>query len=147
MSLEENKSIVRRLYEAVNMQDLSSLEDFISTDYIDHTRKIRGLEAFKQLGIMLFNAFSDFHVTIGDIIAEGDKVWVYTTITATHNGEYLGLAPTGSKFTQASVDIFRIVDGKIAEGWNIQNELDFLKQLGLIEYTEKGKKLFPEDVS
>jgi len=95
---------------------------------------------------MLFNAFPDFHETTEDIIAEGDKVWVRNTITATHKGEYLGSAPTSNKFTEASVDIFRIVDGKIAEGWNIEDELDFYKQLGVIEYTEKAKKLFPEEV-
>jgi predicted ester cyclase len=135
------------LYEAINTQNLSSIEDFMATDFVDHTRKIRGLEALKQFGSMLFNAFPDFHETTEDYIAEGSKVWVRTTITATHKGEYRGLAPTGNKFKEASVDIFRIVDGKIAEGWNVQDELDFLKKLGLIEYTEKGKKLLPNDVS
>ena len=46
------------------------------------------------------------------------------------------------------VDIFHIVDGKMVEHFNgVNDEMDFRKQLGLIEYTEKGKKLFPEDVS
>ena len=57
MSLEENKTIVRRLYEAVNTQDLFSVEDFIAPHYVDHTRCLRGLEAFKQFGTMIFNAF------------------------------------------------------------------------------------------
>jgi predicted ester cyclase len=145
LSLEENKAIVRRLYEAVNTKDLSSIEDFIALDYIGHSRNIQGLEKFKQFGRTIFKAFPDFHETTKDIIAEGDKVWVYSTITATNTGEYLGLAPNGKKFTEESVDIFHIVDGKIVEGWNIQNELDFLKKLGFIEYTEKGKKLFPKE--
>ena len=145
MSLEENRAIVLRLYEAVNTQNLSSLEEFVALDYVDHTRKIRSLEALKQFGAMIFNTFPDFHETTEDIIAEGDKVWVRNTITATHKGEYLGLLPTGNKFTEASVDIFRIVDGKIVEGWNIQDELDFYIKIGAIEYTEKGKKLFPEN--
>jgi len=144
MSLEENKAIVLRLYEAVNTRNLSSLEEFVALDYVDHTRKIRGLEAFKQFGAMIFNTFPDFHETTEDIIAEGDKVWVRNTITATHKGEYLGLPPTGNKFAEASVDIFRIVDGKIVEGWNIQDELDFYKKIGAIEYTEKGRNLFQE---
>ena len=142
MSLEENKAIVLRLYEAVNTRNLSSLEEFVALDYVDHTRKIRSLEALKQFGAMIFNTFPDFHETTEDIIAEGDKVWVRNTITATHKGEYLGLPPTGNKFAETSVDIFRIVDGKIVEGWNVQDELDFYKKIGAIEYTEKGKKLF-----
>ena len=95
----------------------------------------------KQFEIILFKAFPDFHETIEDIIAEGDKVWVRSTVTATHIGEFGGLAPTGRKFTEVSVDIFRVVNRKIVEGWNIQDELDFLKQLGIIEY--KG---FPNEV-
>jgi len=53
-------------------------------------------------------------MTIEDIIAEGDKVWVHITETMTHTGEYRGIAPTGKKITFPSVWIHRIVDGKIA---------------------------------
>jgi len=141
MSLEENKAIVRRLIEAVNTQDLSSAEDLVAPDYVDHTRQLRGREALTQFATMIFKSFSDFHVTIEDIIAEGDKVWARYKITGTHTGEYRGLAPTGKKFTEAFVDIFRMVNGKVAEEWHVSNELDFLKQLGVIEYTEKAKKL------
>ena len=145
MSLEENKALIRRLYEVVNTQDLSPTGDFIAVDFVDHTRGLHGLEALKQFGEMIFKAFPDFHETLEDIIAEGDKVWTRSRITGTHKGEFQGLSPTGKKFTEASVDIFRIADGKLSEGWNVTDELDFLKQLGIIEYTEKGKKLFPEN--
>jgi predicted ester cyclase len=66
-------------------------------------------------------------------------------LTGTHTGEYYGLAPTGKKITYTAVAICRIVDGKIVEGWGVYDMLDFYKQLGAIEYTEKGKKLFPEE--
>ena len=92
---------------------------------------------------MLIKGFPDFHMTIEDIIAEGDKVWVRTTNTGTHKGEFRGLAPTDKKFIEAAVWISRMVDGKVVEEWGATDELDFLKQLGIIEYTEKGKKLFP----
>ena len=81
-------------------------------------------------------------MTIEDIIAEEDKVWVHITETMTHTGEYRGIAPTGKKITFPSVWINRIVDGKVVEGWEVYDLLDFLKQLGVIEY--KG---FPEDVT
>ena len=101
----------------------------------------------KQFFSMIFKSFPDFHLTIEDIVAEGDKVWVRSTITATHIGEFYGLPPTGKKFTEASIWINRIVNGKIVEGWDVQDELDFYKKIGAIEYTEKGKKLFPENVT
>jgi predicted ester cyclase len=100
----------------------------------------------KQLFSMIFKSFPDFHLTIEDIIAEGDKVWVRSKIIATHIGEYYGLPPTGKKFTEASVWINRMVNGKIVEGWDVQDELDFYKKIGAIEYTEKAKEfaLFQE---
>ena len=94
---------------------------------------------------MLFEAFPDWHETIEDIVAEGDKVWVYVKGTGTHTGEYLGLAPTGKKMTGSGVNIYRIVDGKFVEGWAVEDWMDFQKQLGIIEYTERAKKVFPED--
>ena len=73
-------------------------------------------------------------------------MWVRFKATGTHTGEHHGLAPTGKKITETGVDILRIVDGKVIEGWRAHDHLDYFKQLGVIEYTEKAKKLFPKDV-
>jgi len=143
--LEENKAIIRRLFEAVNKRDPASLDELMAPDYVDHALQLHGLEANKQVLTMFLKGFPDWHETIQGIIAEGDKVWVRFKSTGTHAGEFRGLAPTGNKFTETGVLIYRIVDGKIAEGWTVSDLLDFFKQLGVIEYTEKGKKLFPED--
>ncbi|RXE56462.1 hypothetical protein ABH15_10325 [Methanoculleus taiwanensis] len=149
MSSEENKAIVRRFIEAYNTRNLDVFDDLVAPDYVDHTHRQHGLESFKQLFTLAFEAFPDWHEHIEDIIAEGDKVWVCVTATGTHTGEWnlsgVSLPPTGKKVTMMMVFIWRIVHGRLAEGWEVDDELDFLKQLGVIEYTEKGKKLFPED--
>ncbi len=151
MSLEENKAIVRRFIEIYNKRNLDLVDDFVAPDYVDHTNKV-DREGLKQLFNMALKAFPDWHETIEDIIAEGDKVWVRVKGTGTHKGELRGvlapsgaLAPTGKKVTITGVVIYRIVDGKLVEGREVDDTLDFYKQLGVIEYTEKGKKLFPED--
>ena len=144
MSLEENKAIVRRFIEAYNKRNLDVFDDLLAPDYFDHTSKV-GPEGLKQLMNMAFKAFPDFHETIEDIIAEGDKVWVRITFTGTHTGKWMGIAPTGKKVTTEMVDIFRIVNGKLVEYRDVNNNLDFLRKLGIIEYTELGKKLFPEE--
>ena len=59
---------------------------------------------------------------------------------------YRGLAPDGKKHTVMGAVIYRIVNGKVVEAWVVEDTLDSLKQLGVIRYTEKAKKLFPEDV-
>ena len=146
MSLEENKTIVRRFIEAYNKRNLDVFDELLAPDYFDHTSQV-GPEGLKQLMTMAFKAFPDFHETIEDIIAEGDKVWVRITFTGTHTDEWMGIAPTGKKITTEMVDIFRLFNGKLVEYRDVNNNLDFLKKLGIIEYTELGKKLFPDDGS
>jgi len=147
MSLEKNKAIIRKMFEAFNKQNLDALDELIAPNYVDHPRQFRSLKSYKQHLTKFYKSFPDSHETIDDIIAEGDKVCIHIKGTATHKGEYRGLAPTGKKTTWESVSIYRIVDGKVAELLYAVAELNFLKQLGVIEYTEKAKKLFPEDVS
>ena len=75
MSLEENKAIVRRFIEIYNKRNLDLIDDLVAPDYVDHTNKV-SREGLKQLFNMALKAFPDWHETIEDIIAEGDKVWV-----------------------------------------------------------------------
>jgi C-1 hydroxylase len=144
MSLEKNKSLVRGFIDAYNARKLDLVDDFVSPEYIDHEKNI-GREGLKQLIAMGINAFPDWHETVEDIIAERDKVWVLLSYTGTHKGEFMGLSPTGRKTTSKAVDIYRIVDGKLAEYWNVTDNLNIFKQVGAVEITEKGKQLFLEE--
>ena len=148
MSLEENKTIVRGVIEAENERNYALLDEFLAPDFVNNqlTQEFRGREIYKQGCETFVKAFPDFHGTIEDITAEGDKVWIRYKGTGTHKGEWLGLAPTGKKMTMNSLAIYRIVDAKVVEMTVVKDLLDFFKQIGVIEYTEKGKKLFPEDV-
>jgi predicted ester cyclase len=90
------------------------------------------------------------------MVAEGDKVWGLFEVTATHTGElhsflpYINknvrAAPTGEKIKFTYVGMYRIVDGKIVDRRSVHAVVEFYKQLGVIEYTEKAKKLFPKNV-
>ncbi|WP_067049837.1 ester cyclase [Methanofollis ethanolicus] len=150
MSSEENKALVRRFIDAYNTRNLDLFEDLVALDYIDHTHQQRGLESFRQLFQLAFEGFPDWYEKIEDMIAEGDRVWVCVRVTGTHTGKWnlfgVTLPPTGNRVTMQMVFIWRIANGKLAEGWEVDSDLDFLRQLGVIQYTEKGKELFPEDV-
>ncbi len=142
---EDNKAVVRRVFEAVNTRRPALLYELMRPDYIHHTLQLRGPESNIRLLTMFFEAFPDWYEKIENIIAEGDEVWVHFRSTGTHMGEFQGLSPSGKKFTETGVLIYRVVNGKIAEGWTIADTLDFFGKIGIIEYTEKGKKLFSED--
>ena len=138
MSLEENKAIIRSLYKVFNKHNPALLDDIIAPDFVHHAQQIQGLESYKQYETIVYKGFPDLHDTIEDIIAEGDKVWVRVKVTGAHKGELRGLAPTGKKMTWEAVSIWRIAGGKVVELQYATNELNFYKQLGVIEYTEKG---------
>ena len=143
MSLEENKAIVRKMFEAINKQSLASLDKLMAADFVlhMHSRQTQGWAVGRQVVEDEIKAFPDFHVAIEDIIAEGDKVCVRLQETGTHKGEYRGLAPTGNKLSYTVAAIWRIVEGKVVEGWIVYDQLEFLEQLGVVKF--QG---FPDEV-
>ncbi|MDN7024502.1 ester cyclase [Methanoculleus sp. FWC-SCC1] len=151
MSPEESKAIVRRFIEAYNTRNLDVFDDLVAPDYVDHTHRQQGRENFRQLFTLAFEGFPDWHERIEDIIAEGDTVWVRVTATGTHTGEWslsgVPLPPTGRKVTMRMVFIWRLENGRLAEGREVDEDLEFLRQLGVIEYTETGRRIFPEAVT
>ena len=106
MSLEENKAILHKLFEATKKNDITLLNDLVASNYINHTRQLHGREEFIQWLIGHFKIFPDFNVTLEDIIAEGDLVCIRITVTGTHKGEHLGIAPTGQKMKVRSVQVY-----------------------------------------
>jgi len=64
---------------------------------------------------MLIKGFPDLLMTIDDMVAEGDKVWVRIKVTGTNTGELRGRAPTGKKYIFTDVHNFRMSNGMIIE--------------------------------
>jgi steroid delta-isomerase-like uncharacterized protein len=89
-----------------------------------------GADLLKEVFGRLHRAFPDLHVTIEDLIAEGDKVVARNTVTGTHQGEYMGLPPTGNSVRYNEVFICRFVDGQLAETWGMVDALSLQRQLG-----------------
>jgi steroid delta-isomerase-like uncharacterized protein len=136
MSTEANKAIVIQLYEEVfNNGDLDLADKLIAPNAITHDPQLPpgvpgGPQGLKAVVTMLRSAFPDDHHTIEDLVAEGDKVVVRTTHTGTHQGTFLGLAPTGKHIANTSIHIFRIASGKLVETWANRDDLGLLQQLG-----------------
>ncbi len=149
MSAEENKALVRRFIEAYNKRNLDVFEELVAEDYTDHTHNLRGREDFKRLFTLAFQGFPDWYEEIEDMIAEDDRVWVRVKATGTHSGEWnpfgVSLPATGKKVTMTMVFYWSIAGGRLAEGGEVDDSLDFMTQLGLIRYTAKGEKFFPEE--
>jgi len=145
MSVAENKALVRRFMQAYNERKMEIFEELVAEDYIDHVFEQTGRDALKSLFTMAFEGFPDWYEAIEDIIAEDDRVWVRVKATGTQTGDWnlLGakLPATGKSVVLNMVFIWRIADGQLAEGWEVDDNLDFLRALGVVEYTELGKPI------
>jgi steroid delta-isomerase-like uncharacterized protein len=136
MSAQENKAIVRRFIEEVfNQRNVEAVDTYMASDYVDHvvppgvppTRA-----GFKQFISMFLAAFPDFHYTIEDELAEGDRIVQRLTARGTQRGEFQGIPATGKQATWSEIHIGRMAGGQIAEHWGSIDQLGMLQQLGVI---------------
>ena len=138
MSTEENKAMVRRVMETYGKGQEASmavLEELYAPDYVYHGPGAFGnadLAATKQMVRAFFTAFPEQHVTVEDLIAEGDKVVSRYTFRATHQGEFMGVPPTGKGMTVSGIMISRFAGGKWVEDWDSPDALSLMQQLGAI---------------
>ena len=142
MSTETNKAVCRRMLDQLYNQHRPELiPEFFTEDLVLYVgRPSRGLpvdrEGFTEQVTMALKAFPDIQITVDDETAEGDKVVVRWTVAGTHQGEFMGIAPTGKTVTRAGVAIYRLVNGKITENWLFADDLDFMRQLGALPTPE-----------
>jgi steroid delta-isomerase-like uncharacterized protein len=134
-----NKAAVTRFVDAVNTGDAEliseSIDELAAPDALIHTPipiDATGPELMKEVFTRLLRAYPDLHITIEDLIEEGDEVVFRNTVTGTHRGEYMGLPPTGRSVTYDEIIIGRFVGGRIAETWAVVDVLSQMRQLGAI---------------
>jgi hypothetical protein len=134
-----NKETVRQFCDAMNTGDADLISETID-ELVEPDAVIRtplpidavGAEVLKEVFTRLHRVFADLYVTIEDLIAEGDKVVSRNSVTGTHQGDYMGVPPTGKSVTYNEIFIFRFVNGRIAETWGVVDVLSQMKQIGVI---------------
>src|SRR5215210_1727617 len=136
MSAEENKAVVRREQEELwnHTGDLDAAQELFAAGQA---------EAAKQEAADFRRGFPDVTSTIEDLIAEGDKVVARWRSRATHQGGYMGIAPTGKEVEFTGISVYRIEAGKIAQSWNEEDELGLMRQIGAISEPEQSEEASP----
>jgi predicted ester cyclase len=121
---EQGKALLRRLIdEVVNQGNLEVTDELFSPELAAEWRQ--GLTAFRA-------AFSDWHMELVDLVAEGDKVVGRFTCSGTHTGPWLGSAPTGRRFERVDeIAILRVKDGRFVDYWPLEDTASRLQQLGI----------------
>jgi steroid delta-isomerase-like uncharacterized protein len=147
VSTEENKATFRRYVEEVGNEGNLDLADDVFDRYLAHQPDgsvlERGPEDVKRFMGEFRSAFPDFHSTIEDQIAEGDRVVTRWRMRGTHQGEFRGIAPTGKELDITGIGIFRFSDGKVVESWDNFDQLGMMRQLGAIPAPEQSEEASP----
>jgi steroid delta-isomerase-like uncharacterized protein len=134
MSDGDGEALARRYYEAVNGGDLTALDGLLAADYRSHRRGVPpGRETVKAFLAHFRAAFPDVSFAVDFIVTSGDLVFARTRTSGTHEAEYFGHPPTGARFVATGIDVFRVVDGRLAEHWGEFDTFGMLQQLGLVD--------------
>jgi steroid delta-isomerase-like uncharacterized protein len=119
---EQNKELVRKYYEEViNGRNLDAVVDYFADERI--------VEGVRRGCFSYFTAFPDLHVSLDELIAEGGAVFLRSTLTGTHDGEYKGIPATGRHVAAEAAEVFRIADGKFVGYWCLTNVAGLMRQI------------------
>jgi predicted ester cyclase len=137
MSTEQNKAMVRRYHEELfNKGNLAVADEVFDSNYANSAFDKLGLpsgpEGFKQYASMIRTAFPDFHLSIEDQVAEGDKEVHRILARGTHKGNFMDIAPTNKQMEVSVIGIDRISGGKVVETWVEIDMFAMMQQLGVI---------------
>jgi steroid delta-isomerase-like uncharacterized protein len=145
VSTEENKALVRRFVDEVQSRgNIDALDEICSPEFVNHSAPPgvpSNCEGVKQLTAMFRQAFPDSYFIVEDMMAEGDKVATRKTFHGSHQGEFMGIPPTGRRVSMRLIDIVRIAGGRVVEHWSMGDNLGMMQQLGVIP--QQGENVEP----
>ena len=142
MSAEENKALVRRFVEEFwNEGNIATADELAAVDAGIHlpTGEVVGLGGLKSFAGAWRGSFPDWHSTVEELVAEGDRVAERWTGRGTHLGELQGTPPTGKRVEAPGSVFYRIVGGKIVEFRRQLDVMSLMQQLGVIPTPQKAR--------
>jgi predicted ester cyclase len=138
---ERNKTLVRSFIEEIfNQHNLPSIGKYFGQNSVDGSPQAgKGGKGFEQFLIALFKAFPDIHTTIEHIVAENNLVMVFLNGSGTHKGEFRGVQPTNKEVNIRSADLYKIENDVITGHWDVDDQLNLLKQTGTLISEDANK--------
>lgn len=116
--------------------DVSRIDGLLARNFVDHTPPPgvgTDVDAVKTYIRELGAAFTDLRARTEDMLIEGDKVVVRSTVSGRHTGTYQGMPASNKEFKVDGIDIVRLENGKVVEHWGLFDALKMLQQLGFVE--------------
>ncbi|MFF8192671.1 ester cyclase [Streptomyces bobili] len=131
MTMAERKALCLEKVAAWNRWDLSGITEHWSPDIVHYSEddEVSSADTVKLMEGGL-KAFPDLQLEVKSIMAEEDRVALRITVTATHQGEFMGVRPTGQRVSRHLVEEPRFADGKVVEHRDVINMRPLLVRLG-----------------
>lgn len=134
-TLDYNRFIITRYVYATNVGELDRFDEYVDPSFVDHNAlpgQKPGIQGLKEAYMMFSSAFSDLWYTFEDLIAEGDKVVGRGVIEGKHTGNFMGMPATNRVIRWTGTRTFRLVNGKVTDGWIDLDMFGMMMQLGAI---------------
>lgn len=131
-TLQANKELVRQIIDRIFVhQEDAAIDELVSEEFVPRTfgPMPRGREGLREGMRRAAAGVSDAEFTIHDLIAEGDRVAARLTTTARHTGPFMGIEPSGKRYSIDEIHIFRIRDGQLVEHWHAFDTASLMAQL------------------
>lgn len=135
---EANKQAVRDCFERASQGDYAAVGAVISPDYVLHPEEIHGRDGLREMVESFRSAIAGLRITIDQQFTEGDHVATRYTIRGTHEGDLMGVPPTGRDVAFTGITISRCRDGKIVEEWELVDTAGLLRQVGAFPEMAQG---------
>jgi steroid delta-isomerase-like uncharacterized protein len=134
--MSDLKAAMLRFYEEVfNQARYDVIDDLVADDFIEHEQLPPGISAGKdaprELVTMMRSAFPDFRASVEEVLQDGNKVITRLRFSGTHQGEFMGIAPSGGRFDVPAIDIVEFRDGKAVAHWGVTDTAAMMEQLGI----------------
>jgi predicted ester cyclase len=141
-NIEENKNVIRRFWEAMNMRQLDLLDEILTSNVVRHCQatpdlNVQSRDQFKEFCWQDAITFPDSLQTITHLVAEGNFVAVWATYEGTQMGQMGPFPPSEKKVRFDFGAVFRVENRKIAEWWVTWDNMAILAQLGHLSASPK----------
>jgi steroid delta-isomerase-like uncharacterized protein len=136
MSKEVNLATLGKFAEAVNTGNFDLFNETVAAGNVDHDPapgQALGPEGYRAFFSQMRAAFPDLNVAVDALVADEESIAFAYTLNGTHNGELMGIAPTGKKVKIRGLQFSKFKDGKMVERWGSSDELGMLRQLGVVK--------------
>ena len=130
---EDPRRMIARFYDEINAGNLGVIDELIADEFVEH-EEFPGIsqdkDGVRQFFTVFRTAFPDMRMEAHEVLVDGDLACVRGTTSGTHQGDFMGMPPSGKRFEVTGFDLVRVRDGQVIEHWGLMDAMKMMQQLG-----------------